>query len=111
MEFTGAMKFKALNDTHINLKDCDGLVISPVGFNTHTYDDSTGKQHQVLVIYNAKDKTMYKTEVKAFIEKFMKYDESFGDLPDDQKPDIIIVMKTSKAGNRYVNFDLVETEA
>ena len=51
---------------------------------------------------------MYKTEVKAFIEKFMQYDASFGDLPDDEKPEITIVLNTSRAGNRYVTFDLVE---
>ena len=111
MEFTGAMKFKALNDRHENLKDCEGMIISPIGFHTHTYEDATGKQHTVLVIYNGKDKKMYKTEVMAFIYKFIKYDESFGDLPDDQKPDIVISMRTSKAGNKYVNFDLMETEA
>ena len=50
---------------------------------------------------------MYKTEVSAFIEKFLKYDEAFGSEPDDQKPDIVIQINTSKKGNRYVNFDLI----
>ena len=53
---------------------------------------------------------MYKTEVSAFIEKFLKYDEAFGDLPDAEKPDMVIIINTSKKGNKYVNFDLVENE-
>ena len=110
MELTGIQKFKALNDKHTNLKDCEGMILKPVAFHTHTYEDNSGKQHQVLVIFNEKDKKMYKTEVLAFIEKFLKYDESFGELPDDQKPEICITLNTSKKGNKYVNFDLVETE-
>lgn len=110
MEFSGIQKFKALNDRHPNLRDCEGLVIKPVGFHTHQYDDSDGKTHTVLVIYNALDKTMYKTEVQAFIDKFLSYDESFGNLPDEEKPEITIILNTSKKGNKYVNFELVDTE-
>ena len=99
--------FKAMNDRHTNLKDCEGLIISPVAFHTHQYSDADGKLHSVLVIKNGKDGQMYKTEVSAFIEKFMKYDEAFGEAPDTEKPDIVIVLNTSKKGNKYVNFDLV----
>lgn len=108
MELTGIQKFKAMNDKHVNFKDCEGMVVAPVAFHTHTYEDADGKQHTVLVILNGKDGKMYKTEVQAFIEKFLKYDESFGDLPDDEKPEIVIVLNTSKKGNKYVNFDLLE---
>ena len=108
MELTGIQKFKAMNDKHDNLRDCEGLVIKPVAFHTHTYEDADGKQHTVLVIYNANDQKMYRTEVMAFIEKFMKYDESFGELPDDEKPAIVITLNVSKKGNRYVNFDLLD---
>ena len=108
MELTGIQKFKAMNDKHTNLKDCEGLIIAPVAFHTHTYEDADGKQHTVLVIYNGLDQTMYKTEVQAFIDKFMKYDESFGDMPDNEKPQIKVVINTSKKGNRYVNFELME---
>ena len=107
MELTKMELFKAMNDRHTNLKDCEGLVISPVAFHTHQYSDADGKLHSVLVIKNGKDGQMYKTEVQAFIEKFMKYDEAFGDLPDNEKPDIVIVINMSKKNNRYVNFDLV----
>ena len=51
---------------------------------------------------------MYKTEVKAFIQKFMQYLEAFGDEADESKPDIIITLNTSKKNNKYVNFDLIE---
>ena len=108
MELTGKQKFKAMNDKHINLKDCEGLIIAPVAFHTHQYTDGNQKEHTVLVIYNGLDNTMYKTEVMAFIEKFMKYDESFGTLPDEEKPQIKIIINTSKAGNKYVNFDLID---
>lgn len=107
MELTKMELFKAMNDKHTNLRDCEGLIISPLAYHTHQYMDSDGKQHSVLVIKNGKDGQMYKTEVQAFIEKFMKYDEAFGDEPDENKPDIMIIINTSKKGNRYVNFDLV----
>lgn len=107
MELTQMELFKAMNDKHTNLKECEGLIISPVAHHTHQYTDADGKMHSVLVIKNGKDGQMYKTEVAAFIEKFLKYDEAFGSMPDDQKPDIMIVLNVSKKGNKYVNFDLV----
>lgn len=106
MELTRMELFKAMNDKHTNLKDCEGMVISPVAVHTHSYSDESGKEHTVLVIKNGKDGKFYKTEVKAFIEKFLKYEESFGDMPDEEKPDIVVIINTSKKGNRYVNFDL-----
>ena len=111
MELTGIQKFRAMNDSHPNLKDCEGLVIRPVAFHTHQYTDSKDKLHTVLVILNGNDGQMYRTEVAAFIDKFMKYDESFGDAPDDEKPEITITIKTSKAGNKYVNFELLDETA
>lgn len=101
--------FKCMNDKHTNLKDCEGLVIKPVASHTHQYTATDGSEHAVLVILNGNDNKFYKTEVKAFIEKYLKYEESFGDLPDDQKPEIVIILNTSRKGNRYVNFDLVES--
>ena len=107
MELTKLELFKAMNDKHPNLRDCEGMIIAPVATHTHTYSDADGKLHSVLVIKNGKDGQMYKTEVQAFIEKFMKYEEAFGEEPDDKKPEIVIVLNTSKKGNKYVNFDLV----
>lgn len=110
MEMTGIQKFKALNDKLPNFKDCEGLIVKPIAFITSNYEGQDGKLHTKLVILNGNDKQMYKTEVKAFIEKFMQYDESFSDVPDDEKPELVITIKTSKAGNKYVSFDLVEPE-
>lgn len=107
MELTRAEVFKAMNDKHTNLKDCEGMIIKPVAVHTHTYTAGDGSDHAVLVIKNGRDGEFYKTEVKAFIEKFTKYLEAFGDLPDDEKPEIVIVLNVSKKGNKYVNFDLV----
>lgn len=107
MELTKMELFKAMNDKHVNLKECEGLIIKPVAHHTHQYSDSDGKLHSVLVIKNGIDGQMYKTEVQAFIDKFLKYDEAFGEEPDEQKPDIVIIINTSKKGNKYVNFDLV----
>ena len=108
MELTKMELFKAMNDKHTNLKDCEGLILHPVAYHTHQYIDADGKMHSVLVIKNGTDGQMYKTEVQAFIEKFLKYDEAFGDEADENKPSIVIVLNTSKKGNKYVNFDLVE---
>lgn len=110
MELTKMELFKAMNDKHVNLRDCEGLIISPVATHTHTYTDADGKMHSVLVIKNGLDGQMYKTEVAAFIDKFMKYEEAFGDEPDDEKPNIVIILNKSKKGNTYVNFDLVNPE-
>lgn len=110
MELTKLEIFKAMNDKHVNLRDCEGMIISPVAHHTHQYTDADGKEHSVLVIKNGKDGRMYKTEVQAFIDKFLKYDEAFGGEADELKPDIVIVLNTSKKGNKYVNFDLMENE-
>ena len=107
MELTKMELFKAMNDKHTNLKDCEGMIIKPVAHHTHQYSDADGKLHSVLVIKNGIDGQMYKTEVQAFIDKFLKYDEAFGEEPDEKKPDIVIIMNTSKKVNKYVNFDLV----
>ena len=106
MELSRQQLFSAMNDKHDNLKDCEGLVIQPVATHIHTYTATDGSEHSVLVILNGKDGKFYKTEVKAFQEKFLKYLEAFGDLPDEEKPEIIIKLNVSKKGNKYVNFDL-----
>lgn len=109
MELTRVEKFKALNSGDIaNIKDAEGMIILPLAFLSHEYEDAEGKSHNVLVIKDGKTGTMYRTEVKAFIQKFLAYDESFGTLPDEEKPEIVIQVKTSKKGNKYVNFDVVE---
>lgn len=111
MEFTGIQKFNARNGKLNNFKDCEGMLVRPIGFDTSTYTGQDGKEHQKLVILNGLDGEMYKTEVKAFIEKFLTYDESFGDMKDEEKPLMVIVIRKSKAGNNYVNFELQEETA
>ena len=110
MELNPIQIFSAMNDKHKNLKECEGMIIKPVAYHTHGYTGRDGKEHHVLVIYNGNDKTFYKTEVQAFIEKFGTYIESFGNLPDEEKPEIAIVINTSQKGNKYVNFQLVNPE-
>ena len=107
-ELTAAEKFKAMNDKHTNIKDINGSILHPVAVHTHTYTATDGSEHEVLVIKDGISGEFYKTEVKAFIEKFMKYMEAFGALPDEQKPRIVINNRVSKKGNTYANFDLVE---
>lgn len=108
MELTKMELFKAMNDRHENLKNCEGMRIRPVAVHTHTYTAADGTEHNVLVIKNGNDGNFYRTEVKAFIEKFMKYMEAFSDCMDDEKPEIVITLKVSNKGNKYVNFDLVD---
>lgn len=107
MELTRIEIFKAMNSKDVqNVKELEGQVLSPVAFHTHSYEDQDGKEHAVLVIKDGKTGTLCKTEVQAFIKKFLAYDEAFGSLPDKEKPDIVVVMNTSKKGNKYVNFDI-----
>ena len=109
MKMTPVEIFKAMNGDGIeNFKNCEGMIVKPVAFHTHTYESQDGKEHNVLVIKNGKDNQMYKTEVQAFIKKFLAYDEAFGELPDDQKPDIVVVLRKSQKGNQYVNFDVID---
>ena len=64
----------------------------------------------MLVIKNGLDGQMYKTEVQAFIKKFMAYDEAFGLVPDEEKPQIVVQLVTSKKGNKYVTFDVQDVD-
>lgn len=109
MELTRVEVFKAVNSKDLpNIKDVEGQTIKPVASRTNTYEDGEGKDHSVLVIKDGKSGVMYRTEVKAFIDKFLAYDEAFGNLPDEEKPEIIITTKKSKRGYAYVNFDVVD---
>ena len=109
MEFTRIEKFRALNSRDVaNVKDCDGEVLRPVAYLTNEYEDEEGKTHNVLVIKDGKSGAMYRTEVKAFIQKFLAYDDVFGSMADDEKPEILIQLQQSKKGNKYVTFDVVD---
>ena len=107
MELTRIEKFSALNDKLPNVKEMEDQEILPVACLTRNYTDSNDKEHKVLVIKDGKSGKLFKTEVTAFIDKFTAYLETFGDLEDEEKPAIKITCPTSKAGNKYVNFELV----
>mgnify|MGYP006874665249 CR=1 FL=1 len=108
MELTRVEIFKAMNSKDVtNVKEADGQILQPVAFHTHEYEDQEGKTHAVLVLKDGKSGTLYKSETKNFIQKFLAYDEAFGTLPDEEKPEIVIKLTTSKKGNRYSDFDVV----
>lgn len=109
MELTRVEIFRAMNGRDVqNVKELEGQYIKPVAFHTHEYEDQEGKTHNVLVIKDGKSGELCKTEVRAFIQKFLAYDEAFGTLPDDEKPELVIKPITSKKGNRYVDFDVID---
>lgn len=107
MELTRTEVFRAMNAMDVpNVRDCEGMLILPVASHTHSYEDQEGKEHAVLVIKDGKTGSLYKTEVQAFIKKYLSYEEAFGTLPDAEKPLMLIKLTTSKKGNRYVTFDI-----
>ena len=107
MELTRTEIFRAINSMDVtNIKEAEGEVILPVASHTHTYEDQGGKEHNVLVIKDGKTGELFKTEVQAFINKFLAYEEAFGTLEDSEKPVMIIKLTTSKKGNKYVTFDI-----
>ena len=108
MTLRAVEKFNAMTGMVKNIKDQEGVVISPVAYHCHNYEDQEGKTHQVLVLKDGKSGELYKTETQAFIKKFLQYDEAFGDLPDEEKPDIAICFKDSKRGYKYVNFEVMD---
>lgn len=94
-----------------NLKDIIGLTVKPLNWEQSNYTDAEGEIHTVLAIELLMPdgkREFYRTEVKAFIEKFNIYDEVFRTEPDEEKPSIKITGKDSKRGNKYINFDIIE---
>lgn len=109
MELTARELFRAKNGDGVeNVRDCEGQILRPVAFTTKHYIGQDEKEHEVLIFKDGKTGKMFKTEVKAFAEKFRDYMESFGDEPDEERPEIVIILNKSKKGNTYVNFDLAE---
>lgn len=108
MEFTRIEIFKAMNSRDVkNVKEAEGEILKPVAYHTHEYEGTDEKVHNVLVIKDGKTGILYKSETRNFITKFLAYDEAFGSLPDDEKPEIVIKLNTSKKGNRYSDFDII----
>ena len=55
MTMTPVEIFRAMcGDGIPNVKECEGLIIRPVAYHTHTYEDQDGKEHAVLVLKDGK---------------------------------------------------------
>ena len=107
-ELTAKELFRAKNgDGVTNIRDCEGQILRPIAFTTKRYIGREEQAHEDLITTDGKTGEMYKTEVRAFIEKYRDYEESFGGEDDTEKPEIVIILKKSQKGNSYVNFDLV----
>lgn len=94
-----------------NIKDLIGQTVQPAKWNFSNYTDSDETIHTVLALdlrFKDGHTEMYRTEVRAFIDKFNVYAEVFGDEPEAELPWIVITGKSSQRGNKYVNFDIVE---
>ena len=85
------------------------VVATDTVFKPFEYTDAQGKEHNVLVL-KGEDGTMYRTEVAAFIDKYLKYKDAFGDLADEEKPKIVFSPRKSKAGNNYTDFDVQDID-
>ena len=108
-ELTARELVRAKNGDGVeNVRDCEGEILRPVAFTTKQYIGRDEKEHSVLIFKDGKNGGMYKTEVRAFIEKFKDYMDSFGEVPDEEKPEIVIILTKSQKGNTYVTFDLAE---
>lgn len=108
-ELTARELFRAKNgDGVTNVRDSEGEILRPVAFTTKQYIGRDEKEHSVLIFKDGNHGGMYKTEVRAFIEKFTDYMDSFGEVPDEEKPEIVIILTKSQKGNTYVTFDLAD---
>ena len=112
LEKIALFKMKMTADNK-NLKDIIGEKVRPMKWAFSNYTDADGEIHTVLALdleFTDGHRENYRTEVKAFIEKFNIYAEVFADEPDAERPRIVITGKNSKRGNRYINFEIVEAE-
>ena len=91
-----------------NLKTHIGEVLAIEKWETSEYVDADGIPHCVLSLSIHGTGDIYRTEVRAFIEKFRTYIDVFGDCPVDQRPLIKITGRTSKKRNEYISFDIVD---
>ena len=88
-----------------NIKEIIGETVRPVAMiETEYANPDDGEIHNVLAL-KLEDGRYYRTEVAAFREAFKVYWDFFSE--DEQKPEILIVGKSSRKGNEFVNFDVV----
>lgn len=93
-----------------NLKSHIGETLRIDKWENTEYVDVDGAYHNVLSLSVAGTKDIYRTEVKAFIEKFKSFAEVFGDEPVENRPMIKITGKTSRKKNEYISFEIVDDE-
>lgn len=93
-----------------NLKSHIGEILIVEKWEVSEYVDEDGALHNVLALAVKDSKEYLRTEVKAFIEKFRKYVDVFGDEAIDDRPAIKITGKQSRKKNDYISFDIVDTE-
>ena len=91
-----------------NLKTHIGEVLAIEKWETSEYVDADGVPHSVLSLSINGTGDIYRTEVRAFIEKFRTYIDVFGECPIDQRPLIKITGRTSKKRNEYISFEIVD---
>lgn len=91
-----------------NLKTHINEVLKIGSWEMTEYVDVDGTYHNVLSLAIADSKDIYRTEVRAFIEKFKAYIDVFGECPVEERPCIKITGKTSKKRNEYISFEIVD---
>ena len=93
-----------------NLKSHIGEVLSIAKWEKSEYVDEDGVYHNVLSLAVDGTKDIYRTEVKAFIEKFDKYIDVFGSESIENRPCIKITGKTSRKKNEYISFEICDKD-
>ena len=110
-ELLATFKMRTTADAK-NLKELINRRVKPMKWEFSDYTDSDGEIHTVLAMEletdDPKINGIYRTEVKAFIEKFRVYMDVFGNVPIEERPLIMITGVKSQRGNPYINFDIVE---
>lgn len=91
-----------------NLKSHINEVLKIEKWESSEYVDADGTYHNVLSLSIAGTGDIYRTEVRAFIEKFKTYVDVFGDLAADERPYIKITGRTSKKRNEYISFIITD---
>ena len=106
-ELIDKFKMKQTSDA-VNLKTHIGEFFQIEKWEVTEYCDVSGELHTVLALSVLGTDDIYRTEVKAFIEKFRTYAEVFGDIPAAERPYIKITGKTSRKKNEYISFEICD---
>ena len=102
-------KFKMMQTADAaNLKSHIGETIKVSDWEFSEYSDVDGQYHNVLALSMPNTREIYRTEVRAFIDKFKKFITVFENVPVEERPFIKITGKTSKKKNDYIDFILTD---